>query len=583
MKSVKYIIMSALVALSISSCSESFLDHPADDRTEIDSEDKIIKMLTSSYPWGNYMWVCELSSDNLIDNQTPHLPTKSWDPQILSHYNYPSYDRADDQLYKFEPATMSTYSDSDQPGQIWEGYYSSVASVNAVLQAIDEVAEKNKSADNPTGMTPRLKAARAEALLIRAYDHFCLVSVFCQPYKDAEASKHDIGVPYVTVSEDVVQKEYDRGNVAEVYDKIQADLEEGLANLDEQIFEKPKWHFNNKAAHAFAARFYLYKREWQKVVEHANAVLGTDYSTLKDMMFDYSSLGEAFYGDDFANAWQNPNQNNNLLLISTHSVLARRSVGYRYSCAGPAAREVFLITSGRHAFWRSYYICPLTGVAGMFGSSSSDYGYRSGKISEQFEFTDKIAQIGYAHILHRAFTANELLLERAEAKIMLKQYDAACEDLSNYWNISIEKLPEADKATYGAYVNEANKSVIESWYSDASHDNCFENWDFTQGVSSSYVIPHEATPYMNCLNEWRRWETSFEGLRFFDLKRWGLEYKHIVGPYSEEYLLPVNDPRRAIEVPWEAISAGMASSRPAMPSASNANIVLIDTKEFKTN
>ena len=223
MKSVKYIIMSALVALSISSCSESFLDHPADDRTEIDSEDKIIKLLTSSYPWGNYMWVCELSSDNFIDNQSPHFPTKSWDPQILSHYNYPSYDRADDQLYKFEPATMATYSDSDQPGQIWEGYYSSVASVNAVLQAIDEVAEKNKSADNPTGMTPRLKAARAEALLIRAYDHFCLVSVFCQPYKDAEASKHDIGVPYVTVSEDVVQKEYDRGNVAEVYDKIRPD------------------------------------------------------------------------------------------------------------------------------------------------------------------------------------------------------------------------------------------------------------------------------------------------------------------------------------------------------------------------
>ncbi|MBO4658203.1 MAG: RagB/SusD family nutrient uptake outer membrane protein [Prevotella sp.] len=576
MKSVKYIMMSALVALSLSSCSESFLDHPADDRTEIDSEDKIIKLLTSSYPGGNYLWVCELSSDNLIDNQTPHMPTKSWDPQILSHYNYPSYDRADDQLYKFEPATMSTYSDHDQPGQIWEGFYSSIASVNAALEAIDKVAAE-------TGMTARLKAARAEALLIRAYDHFCLVNVFCQPYKDAEASKRDIGVPYVTVSEDVVQKEYDRGNVAEVYDKIQADLEEGLASLDEQIFEKPKWHFNNKAAHAFAARFYLYKHEWQKTIDHANAVLGTDYSTLKDMMFDYAPLGDAYYGDDFANAWQNPAQNNNLLLISTYSVLARRSVGYRYSCAGPAAREVFLITSGRHAFWRSYYICPLTGVAGMFGSSTSDYGYRSGKISEQFEFTDKIAQIGYAHIIHRAFTANELLLERAEAKIMLKQYDAACEDMCNYWNISIEKLPDVDKATYGAYVNVATKAIIDSWYSDASHDNCFENWDFTQGVSSSYVIPHEATPYMNCLNEWRRWETSFEGLRFFDLKRWGLEYKHIVGLNSEEYPLPVNDPRRAIEVPWEAISAGMASSRGAMSAPANANIGLIDTKEFKTN
>ena len=279
MKSVKYITMSALVALSLSSCSESFLDHPADNRTEIDNEDKIVKLLTSSYPSANYMWVSEMSSDNFIDNMTPHLPTKTWDPPILSFYNYAPYDRADDQLWVFEPASLATYSDYDQPGQIWDGYYASIASVNAALQAIDEVAAKNG------GMTATLKAARAEALLIRAYSHFCLVNVFCQPYKDDEASKRDIGIPYVTEVEDVVQKQYDRGNVADVYAKIQADLEEGIANLNEQIYQKPKWHFNNNAAHAFAARFYLYKREWQKVVDHANFVLGTDNATCRRLLW----------------------------------------------------------------------------------------------------------------------------------------------------------------------------------------------------------------------------------------------------------------------------------------------------------
>ena len=582
MKSVKYIIMSALVALSLSSCSDSFLDHPADNRTEIDSEDKIIKLLTSSYPSSNYLWVSEISSDNLIDNMTPHLPTKSWDPQTLSFYNYPPYDRSDDQLFAFEPATQSTFSDHDQPGQIWDGFYASIASVNAALKAIDEVAEKNKSADNPTGMTAKLKAARAEALLIRAYDHFCLANIFCQPYKDEEKSKHDVGIPYVTETEDVVQKNYDRGNVADVYTKIQADLELGIENLDEQIFEKPKWHFNSNAAHAFAARFFLYKREWQKVVDHANVVLGTDETTLSKMMFDYAPLADAYYSSDFANIWQNPEQDNNLLLIATYSVLGRRLLGYRYSCAGPAAREVFLITSGTHAFWRSYYVCPLTGASGMFGSSSSDYGYYSGKVCEQFEYSDKIAGIGYAHILHRAFTANELLLARAEAKIMLRQYDAACDDLCSFWNISVDKMSETDKATYGNYINVATKELIESWYSNTTHANCYENWDCTQLVSSSYVIPHEATPYMNCLNEWRRWETSFEGLRFFDLKRWGRTITHNMRGHDPIVIEP-GDPRLAIEVPWEALSAGMASSRPATTSASNANYVLIDTKDFKTN
>ena len=573
MKSVKYITMSALVALSLTSCSDSFLDHPADNRTEIDTEDKIVKLLTSSYPSANYMWVSEISSDNFIDNRTPHLPTKTWDPQIMSYYNYSPYDRADDQLWLFEPASMATFSDYDQPGQIWDGYYASIASVNAALQAIDEVAAKNG------GMTATLKAARAEALLIRAYDHFCLVNVFSQPYKNAELSKKDVGVPYVTEVEDVVQKQYDRGNVTDVYAKIEADLEEGLANLNEQIYQKPKWHFNNNAAHAFAARFYLYKREWQKVIDHANVVLGTDNATLLNMMFDYAPLADAYYGSDFANIWQSPEQNNNLLIITTGSLMARRSLGYRYSCAGPAAREVFLITSGTHAFWRSYYVCPLTGAAGMFGSSSSDYGYLSGKLMEQFEYSDKIAGIGYPHILQRAFTANELLLARAEAKIMLRQYDAACEDLCAYWNNSVEKLSDVDKATYGNYVNVATKQIIENWYSNTSHSNCYENWDCTQLVSSDYVIPHEATPYMNCLNEWRHWETSFEGLRFFDLKRWGRDIVHETRGYDPIVIHP-GDPRLAIEVPWEAISAGMATSRPST-TVSNANYVLIDTKEYK--
>ncbi len=576
MKSIRYILMSALAALALSSCSDSFLDHPADNRTEIDTEDKVIKLLSSSYPSANYMWVCEISSDNFIDNQAPHLPTKTWDPQILSHYNYSSYDRADDQLFRFEPATLATFGDYDQPGQIWEGFYESVAACNAALQAIDEIVAKS-------GMTPKLKAARAEALLIRAYDHFCLVNVFCQPYKDAETSKNDLGIPYVTEVEDVVQKEYNRGNVADVYDRIQADLEAGIADLDEQIYQHPKWHFNANAAHAFAARFYLYKREYQKVIDHANFVLGTDNTTLLNMMMDYSGLADASYSSDFANVWQNPSQNNNLMLVTTGSLMQRRSLGYRYSCAGPAARDVFLISSGTHAFWRSYYICPLTAVSGMFGYSSADYGYFSGKIAEQFEYSDKIAGIGYPHIIHRAFTANELLLERAEAKIMLKQYDAGCEDLCAYWNNSFEKFPEADHTFYESYVNVATKQIIENWYSDASHGNCFPNWDFTQRVSSSFVVPAEATPYMNCLNELRRWETSFEGLRFFDLKRWGIEYKHVYNVHADETTLTVDDPRRAIEVPWEVISAGMETSRPQTSAHANSNIVLFDAKEYKAD
>ena len=578
MRNIKYVSLSLVVAgLALSSCSDSFLDHEMDERTTIDNENKVVNLLKSAYPTANYEWIAELSSDNMIDNWTPHLPTKPWDPQVLSHYNFASYSRSDDQLFKFEPATQATYSDYDSPGSLWEGYYNSIATCNAALQVIDELVKAK-------GMTPRLQAAKSEALLIRAYSHFCLVNMFSQAYKNPEDSKKDMGIPYVTEVEDVVTKQYDRSNVAEVYDKIQADLEEGLAHVTDEFYTVPKWHFNLNAAHAFAARFYLYKRQWAKVIEHANFVLGTDNNTLLNMMMDYSVFENCSSGDDYSQAWQHPERNNNLMLMTTGSLLQRRSFGYRYSIAGPKAREIFLIGTN-HPLWSSYYVCPIAIVSGMcFGSSSNDYGYINSKIFEQFEYSDKIAGIGYPHIILRAFTANELLLERAEAKLMLGQVDEGGDDLCAYWNNSIEKFSEADHKAYfeANYIKLCTKPTIESWYANPSHNNCFANWDFTQNVSSDYVVPAKLVPYINCLNEFRRFETMFEGLRFFDLKRWGVEWEHQVGVTSEVLKLSGKDPRRAIEVPWEVISAGMQSSRPPVEPASKANKALsFDANEFK--
>ena len=67
---------------------------------------------------------------------------------------------------------------------------------------------------------------------------------------------------------------------------------------------------------------------------------------------------------------------------------------------------------------------------------------------------------------------------------------------------------------------------------------------------------------MNCVNDFRRFETVYDGLRFFDLKRWGIDYTHVVGVNKQRIENNYDDAIRAIEVPWEALSAGMDSSRP---------------------
>ena len=55
--------------------------------------------------------------------------------------------------------------------------------------------------------------------------------------------------------ETTVNPSYDRGTLATTYQRIAADIEEGLPLIDDNIYSKAKYHFNKKAAYAFAALF----------------------------------------------------------------------------------------------------------------------------------------------------------------------------------------------------------------------------------------------------------------------------------------------------------------------------------------
>ena len=106
MKYIKTLFM-GLLAIAASSCSD-FLDHTPDERTEINTEDKVVGLLISSYPGAAPCWLGEISSDNLIDNMSPHLPSNPNDKPIMSHYAYSHYHRYDNELFKFEPAKSAT-------------------------------------------------------------------------------------------------------------------------------------------------------------------------------------------------------------------------------------------------------------------------------------------------------------------------------------------------------------------------------------------------------------------------------------------------------------------------------------------
>ncbi len=576
MKLNKYISIGLVSsAFMFASCSD-FLDMAPDQRTEINTPEAVRKLLVSAYPSGNWATIGELSSDNMVDNNSPHV--SPWASGVNKdkpiYYNLLSMEKMDDELFAFEPVTASMGTDS--PSSVWQGCYTAIATANHALEAIAKLEAE--------GVDPsEFEASKGEALLVRAYNHFILANVFCQAYKGADASREDLGIPYVTEVEDVLQGKYERGTVTDVYEKIKKDLEEGLPLIDDASYTVAKYHFNTNAAHAFAARFYLFAHEYDKVIEHANIVLGgEDASAAAPLMRDLTKFDGCSTLDSYVNVWLDYESPANLMFIPTYSITMRVLIsGYRYGVNHDAAYGSIY---GLGPTWRTIMPHPFVFAVGAFTNGRQDYGLAITTCGEKFEYTDKVSGIGYPHIVRREFTTEETLLCRAEAYLMKaaleggnEQYiDKAFADLT-VWETAKRNLPSDESRRFIDFT----KDAVREFYTDVAYEYVDENGrervveplEESEPMRLNYEhMPDMGCPaientdieyWMNCLLHFRRLENMHDGTRFFDLKRLGIEYEHWIGKQAKEMLperierLTWNDPRRAIQLPQEVIAAGM--------------------------
>ena len=152
----KYIAIAAagVALMSLSSCKD-FLDKVPDTRVDLETVEQLRELLNNGYLQYNYSTPCELSSDNVIDNNAP-------DPDGV-RYNLPAYAATDDQLFRFEDVTMGM--GSDTPSGIWEGCYRAIASANAVIERGTEMSEQGGLTNDET---KKLSAVMGEAYMIRS-------------------------------------------------------------------------------------------------------------------------------------------------------------------------------------------------------------------------------------------------------------------------------------------------------------------------------------------------------------------------------------------------------------------------------
>ena len=566
---LRYKILFIAVALvGLSSCKD-FLDKVPDTRVYLVNLDQLQQLLVTGYMDSNYALVGELSSDNVIDNNSPSKDG------VRYHLSY--YDQSDEQVYAWDDVDLNI-TDSDSPSGVWNSCYGAIAVANAVLEKGLQFKSTGMIEDEP--MTPaeeaRLNAILGEAYMIRAYHHFILAQIFCMPYRGDAINATLPGIPYSTKTETTLDPKYDRGTLKQTYDSIEADLLRGLPLITEEYYQSPKYHFNLASSNSFAARFYLIKRDYEKVVQYANAAFrGNEPSS---MLNDGWWQEDFYYISDIGRYFTSIDRPSNFQLFTSYSTWWRRFLGYRFTCNRDAKRATI---QGPGPSWKrcqyqntktkeKFAMMPcFNGVCGSAGGQ--EYGaYYAGNCFEQFEYTDKIAGIGYCHEIRPEFTSEETLLMRAEANLFLGNIDAAFDDLY-LWNE--EHLSPNENDRYN-HVELTKEQIIDFYgcYDDP------ERIDPGYGIvmkfnidevcpSDKYKLTDEIEPYLQCVQHFRRIQLVHMGNRWFDIKRFGFTIEHKMG-ISDVYTLQVLDPRYAIQIPSEVIGAGLAPN----PRSTNAPV-----------
>ena len=544
------------LAIALTGCDD-FLDHTPDNRVIISTPTQVTQLLVDAYSDGNHATICELSSDNIVDNTSPD--------ENGVRYNlagYSNFAPADDEAFAWEEIKSGIQQDS--PSHVWANAYHAIAVCNYALQAIEKLEAE--------GRGDEVTAQKGEALISRAYHHFILANLFCLPYAGPEASKSIPGVPYMTGIETEVKPQYNRGNLADVYDKIEQDIKNGLPLVDDNLHPlAPKYHFTRKSANAFAARFFLFARKYDLAEKYASIALGGEGAPSQMRSFWKGTYSTS---ESLIQAWVSVADPGNLMLIPTSS-LYYRIVGGKYAHnreAKNATTHSAGPTWGRNT---SFHPC-MSGK--LYYRGQSEYGSIFGPMMEFFEYTDKIAGIGYVHHIRPEFTVEEVLLTRAEARIYMRKTDLAIADLRAWDGNRWKDLPVSDKPDC-----EFTIEAVNSFYRDNDPGNGIVKPINIEQVcpapNSAWAFGADIEPLVQCVLHFRRLERLDMGDRWFDIRRNGIEITHKIGRSRSE-TLTLGDPRRVFQIPADVLSAGFPENS-RIPTDNGAGNATLSTEDYR--
>lgn len=160
---------------------------------------------------------------------------------------------------------------------LWRNSYSQIYAANAVIEGVNNSSNLSESVKNQI---------RGEALFIRAFLHFHLMSVFGD-------------VPYIKTTDYRVNSTVTRLSTELVFQEIISDLETAINGVSTTYIDSGRTRPNKAAIQAFLARVYLYHGDYAEASNMASAVLNS--TTLYQLE---PNLDTEFLKQSRATIWQ---------------------------------------------------------------------------------------------------------------------------------------------------------------------------------------------------------------------------------------------------------------------------------------
>ena len=517
----KYIVLSFIaLSMGLTSCND-WLDKLPDNRMELSKPSDISDLLVSAYPNCHPAYLLEMYSDNTDECINP---------------NWSEASRFQRQAYNWNDITET--GESETPQELWNGHYLCVASANAAIDFID-------GKGSPAEYSEQL----GEALMCRAYAMFQLSTVFCDAY-DSQTAASKPGLPYPLHTETVVGSTYERGTLQQLYEKIDADIQRGLP-LVGNSYSKPKFHFNPDAAYSFAARFYLYKGDFDKTISYASKVLGVNPANKARNWDYYYSLNSN--KQIRTEAYISASEKCNFLLQTVYSrwgaIGGPYILGDKYAHSYRITYDEDIHSNGpwgnagnvfKNDVWSN------TSLAKLFHR----------KVPYEFEYTDLQAGIGFAHAEYAVFTMEQLLIERAEAYALKNDLTNAVKDYNTLLSVYMLEPEAFTIEELTSYYNRI------SYYTPTA---ATPKKHFKKPVYNIDVEGSQQEAVLQAIMHLRRILTVHEGYRMQDVKRYGIviyrrqtNTSFTITDVTDS--LTVDDPRRAIQLPQDVITAGLPAN-----------------------